>query len=247
MAAPGLSGIVSSLAQRQSSRAAGVPGTVRGMELALKKYGSGKLNWAQLVEPARRLAANGFVVTYTLARSLGGNNNYLSQYPETKRIYLNDGKFYEEGNVFRQPDLAATFARLQRAGPNEFYEGQTARMIVDDVKRHNGLITLADMRGYVAKEREPVRGSYRGYEVISMPPPSSGGAVLIEMLNILEGYDLKKMDSASSERACESPLSGTLSPCFGRAAQAHCEAIATEERRWAPPPMKVRQRVLAAR
>ncbi|MEP6708122.1 MAG: gamma-glutamyltransferase [Pyrinomonadaceae bacterium] len=181
-------------------RAAGVPGTVRGMELALKKYGSGKLNWAQLLEPARLLAANGFSVTYTLARSLRGNKDYLSQYPETRRIYLNNGKLYDEGNVFRQPDLAATFARLQRSGPNEFYEGQTARMIVNDVKRNNGLITPADMRGYVAKEREPLRGTYRGYEVISMPPPSSGGAVLIEMLNILEGYDLNKMDPASSER-----------------------------------------------
>ena len=180
-------------------RAAGVPGTVRGMELALKNYGSGKLSWSQLVEPARRLA-NGFTVTNTLARSLRGNNDYLSQYSETRRIYLNGGKFYDEGDLFRQPDLAATFARLQSAGPNEFYQGQTAKMIVDDVKRHNGLITMADMRGYVAKEREPVRGNYRGYEVISMPPPSSGGAVLIEMLNILEGYDLSKFDSASSER-----------------------------------------------
>src|SRR5205807_9074789 len=88
----------------------------------------------------------------------------------------------------------------QQRGTNEFYQGQTARMIVDDLKRHGGLITLEDMRGYVAKERETLRGNYRGYEIISMPPPSSGGAVLIEMLNILEGYDLKKMDSASSER-----------------------------------------------
>src|SRR5882724_3467886 len=180
-------------------RAAGVPGTVRGMELALKKYGSGKLSWAQLIEPARRLA-NGFTVTHELARSLRGNNDYLSQYPETKRIYLNDGKFYNEGDTFRQPDLAATFARLQRSGPNEFYGGQTARMIVDDVKRHKGLITLADMENYVVKERQPVNGKYRGYEVISMPPPSSGGAVLIEMLNILEGYELNKLDSASSDR-----------------------------------------------
>jgi gamma-glutamyltranspeptidase/glutathione hydrolase len=180
-------------------RAAGVPGTVRGMELALKKYGSAKLSWAQLIEPARRLA-NGFTVTYELARSLRGSNDYLSQYPETKRIYLNGGKFYEEGEVFRQPDLAATFARLQTSGPNEFYEGQTAKLIVEDVARHHGLMTLADMRGYVAKEREPVRASYRGYEVISMPPPSSGGAVLIEMLNILEGYELSKFDAASSER-----------------------------------------------
>lgn len=181
-------------------RAAGVPGTVRGMELALRKYGSHRLTWSQLIEPARALAANGFSVTYNLARGLRGSREYLSKYAETKRIYLNNGKFYNEGNVFRQPDLAATFARLQQRGPNEFYEGQTARLIVDDLKRHNGLMTMADMRGYVAKERETLRGNYRGYEIISMPPPSSGGAVLIEMLNILEGYDFKKMDWASSER-----------------------------------------------
>jgi gamma-glutamyltranspeptidase/glutathione hydrolase len=181
-------------------RAAGIPGTVRGMELALKKYGSGKLTWAQLVEPARQLAANGFAVTYSLARSLHGNREYLEKYPETKRIYLKGGKFYNEGEIFRQPELAATFARLQRSGPNEFYEGETARLIVADMKTHNGLMTMDDLRGYVAKERTPLRGSYRGHEIISMPPPSSGGAVLIEMLNILEGFDLQKMEAGSSER-----------------------------------------------
>ncbi|HJT68347.1 MAG TPA: gamma-glutamyltransferase [Pyrinomonadaceae bacterium] len=181
-------------------RAAGVPGTVRGMELALKKYGSGKLTWSQLIEPARQLAANGFAVTYELARSLHGSREYLSQYPETKRIYLRNGNFYKEGELFRQPELAATFSRLQRSGPNEFYEGDTARLIAADMKRHNGLMTLDDLRGYVAKERTPVRGSYRGYEIISMPPPSSGGAVLIEMLNILEGYDLSKLEASSSDR-----------------------------------------------
>ena len=181
-------------------RAAGVPGTVRGMELALKRYGSGKLSWAQLIEPARRLAANGFTVNHSLERSLRGSRDYLSQYPETKRIYLNNGRLYSEGDRFVQPDLAATFARLQQRGPNEFYEGQTAQLIAADMKRHNGLLTLEDLHGYVAKERQPLRGNYRGYEVISMPPPSSGGAVLIEMLNILEGYDFKKMDWASSAR-----------------------------------------------
>ena len=181
-------------------RAAGVPGTVRGMELALKRYGSGRLTWSQLIEPARRLAANGFTVTDTLARRLRGNREYLSKYAETKRIYLNNGSFYNEGDTFLQPDLGATFARLQQRGPNEFYEGQTAQLIAADMKRHNGLMTMDDLRGYVAKERQPLHGNYRGYEVISMPPPSSGGAVLIEMLNILEGYDLKKMDWASSDR-----------------------------------------------
>jgi len=181
-------------------RAAGVPGTVRGMELALKKYGSGKLTWAQLVEPARRLAANGFTVTYSLARSLRNSDDYLSTYPETKRIYLKGGRFYSEGELFRQPELAATFARLQRFGPNEFYEGETARLIVADMKRNNGLMTLEDLRGYIAKERTPLRGNYRGHEVISMPPPSSGGAVLIEMLNILEGFDLRGLEASSSDR-----------------------------------------------
>src|SRR6476469_7849415 len=181
-------------------RAAGVPGTVRGMELALKKYGSGKLTWAQLVEPARQLAGAGFAVTYELARSLYNERKYLSQYAETKRIYLKRGQYYQEGELFRQPELAATFARLQRFGPSDFYQGETARLIVADMKRNNGLMTLEDLRGYVAKERTPVRGKYRGYEIISMPPPSSGGAVLIEMLNILEGYDLAKLDASSSDR-----------------------------------------------
>ncbi len=181
-------------------RAAGVPGTVRGMELALKKYGSGRLTWAQLVEPARRLAANGFIVDYSLAQSLKSNDEYLSKYAETKRIYLKGGAFYGEGERFRQPELAATFARLQRSGPNEFYEGETARLIVADMKRNKGLMTMDDLRAYVAKERAPVRGNYRGHEIISMPPPSSGGAVLIEMLNILEGYDLQKLEANSSDR-----------------------------------------------
>jgi gamma-glutamyltranspeptidase/glutathione hydrolase len=181
-------------------RAAGVPGTVRGMELALKKYGSGKLTWSQLIEPARQLAANGFNVTYSLAHSLHGNLEYLSQYAETKRTYLRNGKFYQEGELFRQPELAATFARLQRFGPNEFYEGETARLIATDMKRHNGLMTLEDLRGYVAKERVPLRGNYRGHEIISMPPPSSGGAVLLEMLNILEGFELAKLEASSSDR-----------------------------------------------
>ena len=180
-------------------RASGVPGTVAGLELALKRYGSGKLTWAQLVAPARRLASEGFAMGYGLARSLNGNQ-YLSTYPETRRIFLRNGNHYKDGEIFRQPELAATLTRLQRFGPREFYEGLTARLIAADMKRNNGLITVDDMRAYVAKERQPLRGSYRGYSVISMPPPSSGGAVLLEMLNILEGFDLAKYDWASSER-----------------------------------------------
>lgn len=181
-------------------RASGVPGTVAGMELALKKYGSGKLTWAQLVEPARRLAAEGFALPYGLARSLKANEKDFAPYAESKKIYNNNGRFWNEGDIWRQPELAATFARIQRFGPREFYEGRTARLIADDMRAHDGLITLEDMKNYVAKERVPLRTTYRGFEVISMPPPSSGGAVLIEMLNILEGFDLRHMGANSSER-----------------------------------------------
>jgi gamma-glutamyltranspeptidase/glutathione hydrolase len=181
-------------------RAVGVPGTVRGMELALKKFGSGKLSWAQLIEPARQLALRGFPVSHLLAKALTKDKPQFELYEDSRKIFLNNGRLYQEGDVLRQPDLAATLARLQRNGARDFYEGTTARLLVADMKRHNGLITLADLKGYVAKEREPLRGNYRGYEVISMPPPSSGGVILIEMLNILEGYDLKAMGPASADR-----------------------------------------------
>src|SRR5688500_2689623 len=173
-------------------RASGVPGTVAGLELALKRYGSGKLSWAQLVEPARRLASEGFPMGYGLAGSLNANQ-YLSTYPETRRIFLRNGNYYKDGETFRQPELAATLTRLQRFGPREFYEGPTARLIAADMKRNNGLITVEDMRAYVAKERQPLQGSYRGYQVISMPPPSSGGAVLLEILNILERSEERRV------------------------------------------------------
>ncbi|HLL15047.1 MAG TPA: gamma-glutamyltransferase [Pyrinomonadaceae bacterium] len=181
-------------------RAAGVPGTVAGMELALRKYGSGRLTWAQLAEPARRLASNGFTISHQFARSLRGSNELLGRYTDSKRIFLNGGRYFKEGETLRQPELAQTFARLQRGGAREFYEGETARLIAVDMRSNRGLMTLADLRGYEAKERVPLRTTYRGHEVISMPPPSSGGAVLIEMLNILEGYDLRNMNWASSEK-----------------------------------------------
>ncbi|HVF68271.1 MAG TPA: gamma-glutamyltransferase [Pyrinomonadaceae bacterium] len=181
-------------------RASGVPGTVAGMELALRKYGSGRLTWSQLIEPARRLAFEGYKLPYGLARSLRSNADKLGLYPESKKVYLKGGGFFKEGEVWRQPELAATFARLQRVGPREFYEGRTAQLIAADMRAHGGLITTQDMKNYVAKEREPLRSTYRGFEVVSMPPPSSGGAVLIEILNMLEGFDLANMGALSSER-----------------------------------------------
>ncbi|HEV3408776.1 MAG TPA: gamma-glutamyltransferase [Chthoniobacterales bacterium] len=180
-------------------RAAGVPGTVAGLAHALKQYGSGKLTWSQLIEPARKLASDGFVVTHRTARRFEEHRDILEPYADSRRIFLRDGKLYQEGEILKQPELARTLARLQKNGPREFYEGETARLIAEDMERNGGLITRDDLRGYVVKEREPLRGTYRGYGIISMPPPSSGGAVLLEMLNILEGFDLKQLGPFSSE------------------------------------------------
>ena len=180
-------------------RAAGVPGTLAGFDMAFRKYGSGKLKWSDLVEPARLLAQNGFTLTYSDVRSIGGYRDDLSKYAESKRIFLNGGKGFKEGDKLIQPELAQTLGRVERVGAKEFYTGKTAQLIAADMKAHNGLMTLDDLKNYKAKERVPVKGTYRGYEIISMSPPSSGGAILIEILNILEGYDLRAMgyDSAA--------------------------------------------------
>ena len=181
-------------------RAAGVPGTLAGLELAFKKYGSKKISWAEIVEPAKRLAQNGYVVSNSQANLLKSVEKYLAKYEDTKKIFLNGGRFYTEGDNFKQPELAQTLTRIQKLGAKEFYEGQTAKLIAADMKRHNGLMTLEDLKNYRAKERTPVRGTYRGYEIISMPPPSSGGIVLLQTLNILENYDLRSMVYNSSEK-----------------------------------------------
>lgn len=181
-------------------RAAGVPGTPAGLDYALRKYGSKKLTWAQLIEPARRTAQNGYILSYRLANLFKTYSNNLEKYEDSKKIFLNNGKFYEEGDVFRQPELAQTLARMQKFGAKEFYTGQTAKLIAADMKANNGLITLEDLKNYEPKERTPLRGNYRGFEIISMPPPSSGGIVLIQSLNMLERYDLRKMGWNSSEQ-----------------------------------------------
>lgn len=170
--------------------ASGVPGTIAGLALAQQRHG--KLKWADVVEPALKLAADGFEIDYHLARSLGGktNSERLSRYAESKRIFLRDGKPYQQWEKLVQPELAATLKRIRDKGPREFYEGETARLIVEEMKRGGGLITLRDLKEYDPTIRQPLRGTYRGHEIITMPPPSSGGAVLLEMLNILERYDL---------------------------------------------------------
>jgi gamma-glutamyltranspeptidase/glutathione hydrolase len=178
-------------------RAVGVPGTVSGLALALKRHG--KLPWAEVIEPARRLAAEGFVVNYHTARSLRGSEELLARFPESKRIFLRDGKPYEEGETLRQPELAEALARMKQGGPREFYEGRTAQMIVDDMKANGGLITERDLKEYEPTVRKPLKGTYRGYEILTMPPPSSGGTALLEMLNMLEHYKLEELGHNSSE------------------------------------------------
>lgn len=177
--------------------ASGVPGTVLGLSLGLSKFGT--ISWADAVEPARKLAADGFTVSYSTAASLQ-RSRAIGEFPEGRRILQRDGNFYQEGEVLKQPELAATLERLERGGPREFYEGQTAQYIAADMRDHGGLITLDDLKNYKAKMREPLKGTYLGYEIISMPPPSSGGIALIEMLNMLEHFDLSSMGYNSSEK-----------------------------------------------
>lgn len=179
-------------------RASGVPGTLAGFDLAYKKYGSGKIKWAELVEPARRFAVDGYVLSHRLANLLYAFREHLSAYPDSNRIFLNNGKYFEEGDLFKQPELGATLARIQKGGAAEFYTGETARLIAADMKANNGLITLEDLKNYVAKEREPLMGSYRGHEIITMAPPSSGGIVMLQVLNMLEAHNLRSFGHNSA-------------------------------------------------
>jgi gamma-glutamyltranspeptidase / glutathione hydrolase len=181
-------------------RASGVPGTLAGFDLAHKKYGSGKIKWEELVKPARELAEDGYILSHRLAQLMYNYRQHLATYPDSNRIFLNNGKYYKEGDLFKQPDLARTLKRIEEKGAAEFYTGETARLIAADMKANNGLITMEDLKNYVAKEREPIRGTYRGHEIISMPPPSSGGIVLLQVLNMLEAYDLKAMGHNSAAK-----------------------------------------------
>lgn len=178
-------------------RAVAVPGTVAGLALAHQKFGTRK--WAELLDPACRVAKEGFPLGYGVVRSLARKQKTLERFPESRRIYLKNGQLWNEFDLFQQPELAATLARIRDQGPREFYEGKTAQLIVAEMKRGNGLITLEDLKAYKPVEREVLRGTYRGYEILTMPPPSSGGVALLEMLNTLENRPLTPDDAGSSE------------------------------------------------
>jgi gamma-glutamyltranspeptidase / glutathione hydrolase len=172
----------------ESHLSVGVPGTVAGLHMAWKAHGT--LPWKRLVEPAVALARDGFPVSVGLARSLEGQIPRFERYPASMAQFTKEGTPYAPGDVLRQPDLSRTLQRIADQGPAGFYEGETARLIEQEMLANGGLITREDLKRYRAVARVPLRGTYRGHEVISMPPISSGGTALLQMLNILEGYDL---------------------------------------------------------
>ena len=177
-----------------------VPGTVAGLELALKTYGTMKL--AEVMVPAIRLAENGFAVTEKLERELREEKVGLERFPTSRRIFLNDGKMLKAGETLKQPELAATLKRIAKNGAEEFYGGETARMIVADMAKSGGLITLEDLGAYKPRERDVLRAKYESggheWEVITSPPPSSGGVAIIEALNMLKDVPLKSWEDVES-------------------------------------------------
>ncbi len=180
-----------------SHMSVGVPGTVAGLHLAWKEAGSKP--WKELVQPAIVLARDGFEVSHGLARSLAGVLDDFQKYPAALAQFSKSGKPYEAGETLKQPDLARTLTRIADQGPAGFYEGETATLIEKEMKANGGLITMADLKAYQAKKRGVVKGTYRGYDIIGMPPPSSGGMAVVQILNVLEGYDLKANGYGSAQ------------------------------------------------
>jgi gamma-glutamyltranspeptidase/glutathione hydrolase len=176
-------------------RSSGVPGTVRGFEIAVNKYG--RRTWAENMAPAVELATRGFAVSYALAESLKGSRS-LARSPESKRILQKNGAFFEVGDTLAQPELGQTLTRLAAKGPNEFYEGETASRFAQEMAKHGGIITAADLKDYKAVERTPLTGTYHGYTVVTAPPSSSGGIALLEMLGILDGTGYEKGGAGSA-------------------------------------------------
>ncbi|MCS7314701.1 MAG: gamma-glutamyltransferase [Bryobacterales bacterium] len=176
-------------------RAVAVPGTVRGLEYAARKYGTKP--WAELLKPAIRLARDGFHVSWGLAESLR-RSALLARFPESRRVFQRDGRYFEPGERFVQPELARTLERIARGGANEFYQGETARRLAAAMRENGGLITLEDLRAYQVVERVPLRGRYRGFEILTAPPPSSGGIGILQMLGILEGSGFEKHGAGSA-------------------------------------------------
>src|SRR6201995_5104216 len=194
----GLDGKPDDAKSRDSALGIGVPGTVAGLALALDKYGSGKFTLAELIKPAIDLAREGFVITDDMADTLPTFHGRLAKWPSSAKIFSRpDGTSLGEGDKLVQTDLAATLTAVAEQGPRGFYEGTVAERLAQDIRDAGGIMTADDLRKYQPAIRSPVHGSYRGYDIVSMPQPSSGGVVLIESLNILEGFDLAALKQGS--------------------------------------------------
>ncbi|QEA40412.1 gamma-glutamyltransferase [Pistricoccus aurantiacus] len=177
---------------RYTHNASGVPGTVAGLAMALEQYGT--LSLSEALAPAIELAKEGFVLPPRFVEGIRDIRNRLEPWEASrKKFFKEDGSLYQAGETFRQPDLAATLQRIADQGPREFYEGETADLIVAEMEKHGGMMTAEDLASYQPIIREPSHGSYRGHEIYAMSPPSSGGAHIVQMLNILEGYDINEM------------------------------------------------------
>ncbi len=177
--------------------AAGVPGSVAGLLLALERFGTRKPS--EVIAPAIRLAEEGFPVSFSLAESLRANQKLLSDFPESRRIFLREGRLFEEGDLFRQPELARTLGMISKDGARAFYEGRIAEWIAADSRAEGGWITREDLLAYRPLIRKALKGTYRGTEIYSMGPPSSGGVALFEILNLLEGFPLGRYGHNSSQ------------------------------------------------
>jgi len=192
-------GAYSAQKAQSSGLAVGVPGTVAGLAMAHAGYGSGRFSLADLIAPAIALAREGVLVDDDLADSLPHAERRLGRWPATRKIFFRpDGRVLGRGDRLMQPELAETLAAIARLGPSGFYEGATAERLVAAVASAGGRMTLEDVRDYRAVEREPVRGRFRGREILSMPPPSSGGVHIIQILNVLEGFPLAEWGQNSA-------------------------------------------------
>ncbi len=194
----GPDGEVDNAEYRSTHKSSAVPGTIAGLAHILEKYGT--MDWAELVEPALKLAREGFPVTQDLANNLRASKARLTINPVTASIfYKEEGQDYQVGDIFRQPQLAWTLEQLKTHGPGAFYEGEIAKRLVSGMESHNGLITMEDLKNYSVIEREPVRGTFRDFDIAAMSAPSSGGMAIVQMLNILENFPIRELGYGSAD------------------------------------------------
>lgn len=177
----------------------GVPGLVAGMEYALEHYGSGRLTRQEIMQPAIDLANEGYLVSATMSSAINESYQHILDYPELGKYYLNEGLPYEPNAVITNPNLGRAMEQIAQEGRDAFYTGEMAQAMVDVVQKYGGVLSLVDLAGYEVKERDPISSTYRSYEVISVPPASSGGTHLLEILNVLENYDVGAMEVNSAE------------------------------------------------